>query len=88
MIHVWKVEGDRLELNKEQLLQYKALSDIYGRDTSKGKEFALMELRYINFRADKNGYCLNNGLSDKEAHEYAVLLVTFLTLLVTKFNFI
>jgi len=72
MIHVWKVEGDKLELNKEELLQYPALAAILQRDQYPGKEFALKEFKYINLLADKNGYCILNGLDKKSAHAYAV----------------
>ena len=72
MIHVWKVEGDTLEINKEALLQYPALAAILQRDHYAGKEMAHKEFKYINFIADRNGYCIINGLSKKESHEYAV----------------
>jgi len=73
MIHLWNVTGDTLNLNVSEILKYKELTVIYKRDNTDDKSFAHKEFRYIDFLSNREGYCIVNGLSKKEAHKHAVL---------------
>lgn len=71
MVHGFKIENDSLVLDVEEILQYPTLAEIYRRDDSKDKTFALKEFRFILFLADRKGYVTKAGLTKKEAIEYA-----------------
>lgn len=71
MVHGFKIENDSLVLDVEEILQYPTLAEIYRRDDSKDKAFALKEFRFILFLADRKGYVTKAGLTKKEAIEYA-----------------
>lgn len=71
MVHGFKIENDSLVLDVEEILQYPTLAEIYRRDDSKDKSFALKEFRFILFLADRKGYVTKAGLTKKEAIEYA-----------------
>lgn len=73
MIHLWTVTGDTLTLNNSEILKYKELAIIYKRDETDDKAFARKEFRYIDFLSNREGYCILNGLSKKDAHKHAVL---------------
>jgi hypothetical protein len=72
MIYLWKVEKDELVLDLREVLKYEDLAAIYRRDsTSKSKDKAMKEFRYIDFIANRDGYCVQNGLNSNDAHEFA-----------------
>jgi len=73
MLHLWTVNGNTLILNVSEILKYKELAIIYKRDESDDKAFARKEFRYIDFLSNREGYCVLNGLSKKDAHKHAVL---------------
>ena len=73
MIHLWTVIGDTLKLNISEVLKYKELAIIYKRDVTDDKSFAHKEFRYIDFLSNREGYCILNGLSRKEADKHAIL---------------
>jgi len=73
MIHLWTITGNTLKLNTSEILKYKELAIIYKRDDSDDKAFAHKEFRYIDFLSNREGYCIVNGLSKKDAHNHAVL---------------
>jgi len=72
MIHLWQTTGNTLTLNVSEILKYKELAIIYKRDETDNKAFAHKEFRYIDFLSNREGYCIMNGLSKKEAHSHAV----------------
>lgn len=71
MIHALKIENDNIVLDVEEILQYPLLQQIYARDTSKNKDFAYKEFRFIHFLTDRKGYITKAGLSKIEAQAYA-----------------
>lgn len=73
MIHLWNVIGDTLTLNVSEILKYKELAIVYKRDQTDNKSFAYKEFRYIDFLSNREGFCIVNGLSKKEAVKHAIL---------------
>lgn len=71
-IHGFKMDGDKLVLDVETILQYPILKIIYERDDSIEKSFAFKEFQYMRFLADSKGYIFKSGLSGNKAHEYAL----------------
>lgn len=72
MIYLWRLEGDSLVLNLKEILKYDELGIIYRRDKSNDKMLAKREYRYLDFIADRDSYPIMNGLSNLEAHNFAV----------------
>lgn len=72
MIYLWRLEGDTLVLNLKEILKYDELGIIYKRDHSSDKMFAKREYRYLDFVSDRDSYPIMNGLSNQEAHNFAV----------------
>jgi len=71
MIYLWKLNGDELELNLPEILKYTSLAKIYSRDTMAGKVSAKREFKYIDFLANRDSFCVLQGLSKEEAHKFA-----------------
>lgn len=72
MIYLWKLNGEELELNLSEILKYKELEKVYTRDKMAGKMLAKAEFRYIDFLANRDSYCIKNGLSELEAKKFAI----------------
>lgn len=71
MIHIWKIKGVELDLNLEELLKYEILANIYINDKSPNKSDSILYFRYLDFITNPRGYCVKNGLSKVESHNYA-----------------
>lgn len=72
MIYLWRLEKETLVLNLEEILKYDDLAIIYRRDQSADKYMAKREFKYIDFIANRDSYCVENGFSDRESHNFAV----------------
>lgn len=72
MIYLWRLEGDKLVLNLKEILKYDELGIIYRRDKSNDKMIAYREFRYLDFICDRDSYCVQNGFSNIESHNFAV----------------
>ena len=72
MIHIWKIIDNNLDLNIEEVLKYPELANIYRNDKSKDKFESREYFKYLDFRTNPRGYCLTNGLNEKESHEYSL----------------
>ena len=72
MIYLWRVEQEELVLNLREILKYKEFESIYLRDASNGKMLSKREFRYIDFIANRESYCVREGLNKTEAHNFAI----------------
>ena len=72
MIHLWTIDSkDNLELNVTELLKYPLLAAVYQKDISNGKTLSKEYFKYLDHLTSTSGYCIKNGLNDKDAHLYA-----------------
>ena len=73
MIHIWEIDAqDNLVINITELLKYPLLANIYRNDQSTEKYMSKEYFKYIDFITAASGYCVKNGLNDKDAHAYAL----------------
>lgn len=73
MIHIWTIdENDNLELNLVELLKYPILTGVYKSDKSKDKFESFEYFKYLDIITNPRGYCVTNGLNEKDSHEYAL----------------
>lgn len=73
MIHIWYIDNtDNLVLNLQELLKYPLLAKVYQQDTSTTKYLSKEYFKYLDYLTASSGYCIKNGLNDKDAHIYAM----------------
>ena len=72
MIYLWNIEGEELRLNLKEILKYDEIAVLYRRDRSPDKTVSRREFRYLDFIVDRDSYPMQNGLSNMEAHKFAI----------------
>ena len=71
MIYLWRLEGQELVLNLKEILKYDELAAIYKRDKPADKMIAKRDFKFIDLIADRDSFCVREGLSLTEAITFA-----------------